>query len=65
MRVTISQVLITHSFFKHRLETTPLIINPIKLIAKVLNYAKKNKYPRNRSALNLLGEGLPFPTRSR
>ena len=57
--VTVSVVLITHSFFKHWLETTPFIINPIKLIAKVLNYARKNKYPRNRSALTYWEEDYP------
>ena len=59
MGVTVSLVLITHSFFKHWLETTPLIINPIRLIAKVLNYARKNKYPRNRSALTYWEEDYP------
>ena len=59
MGVTVSLVLITHSFFKHWLETTPLIINPIKLIAKVLNYARKYKYPRNRSALTYWEEDYP------
>ena len=57
--VTVSVVLIAHSFFKHWLETNPLIINPIKLIAKVLNYARKNKYPRNRSALTYWEEDYP------
>ena len=57
--VTVSMVLITHSFFKHWLETIPLIINPVKLIAKVLNYARKNKYPRNRSALTYWEEDYP------
>ena len=59
MGVIVSVVLITHSFFKHWLEATPLIINPIKLIAKVLNYARKNKYPRNRSALTYWEENYP------
>ena len=59
MGVTVSAVLITHSFFKHWLETNHLIINPIKLIAKVLNYARKNKYPRNRSALTYWEEDYP------
>ena len=59
MGVTVSVVLITHSFCKHWLETTPLIINPIKLITKVLNYARKNKYPRNRSALTYWEEDYP------
>ena len=57
--VTVSLVLITHSFFKHWLENNPLIINPIKLIAKVLNYARKNKYPSNRSALTYWEEDYP------
>ena len=57
--VTVSAALITHSFLKHWLETTPLITNPIKLIAKVLNYARKNKYPRNRSALTYWEEDYP------
>ena len=59
MGVTVSVVLITHSFFKHWLETNPLIINTIKLITKVLNYARKNKYPRNRSALTYWEEDYP------
>ena len=57
--ITVSVVLITLSFFKHWLETTPLIINPIKLIAKVLNYARKNNYPRNRSALTYWEDDYP------
>ena len=57
--VSVSVVLITHSFFKHWLETTPLIINPIKLIAKVLNYARKNNYPRNCSALTYWEDDYP------
>ena len=34
-----------------RLDTTHQITNPIKLILRVLNYARKIKHPRNRSAL--------------
>ena len=41
----------TYYLFKHILDTTPHISNPIKLILKVLNYARKTKYPENRSAL--------------
>ena len=59
MGVTVSVVLITHSFFKHWLETTPLISSPIKLITEVLNYARKNKYPRNRSAMTYWEEDYP------
>ena len=36
---------------QHWLDKTPQITNPIKHITKVLNYARKNKYPRNRCAL--------------
>ena len=57
--VTMSVILITHSVFKHWLENTPLINNPVKLIRKVLNYARKNKYPRNRSALTYWEEDYP------
>ena len=49
--VSVSIVLVTHSFFKHWLENISLIDNPIKLIVRVLNYARKHKYPENRSAL--------------
>ena len=45
--------------FKHTLDTTPQISNPIKLILKVLNYARKNKYPENRSALTYYLDEAP------
>ena len=35
----------------HHLDKQPYITNPIRDIASVLNYARKNKCPRNRSAL--------------
>ena len=41
----------SYYLFKHKLDTNPHITNPIKLIFKVLNYARKTKYPENRSAL--------------
>ena len=49
--IAITIVILSHSLFKHWLDPTPHIANPIKLIIRVLNYARKNKYPRNRSAL--------------
>ena len=49
--VAVSTVIITNFLFKHCLDTTFHIVNPVKLIVKVLNYARKNKYPRNHSAL--------------
>ena len=37
----------------------PLIMNPAKQIASILNFARKNKYPRNRSALTYWEERGP------
>ena len=51
--------LVTQHLFKHWLDTTPQITNPIKLIVRVLNYARKNKYPRNRSALTYWQNDYP------
>ena len=49
--ITLSPILVSHSLFKHKLENISLIKNPIKLIVRVLCYARKHKYPENRSAL--------------
>ena len=57
--ITVSVVLITSYLFKQWLDTTPHIVNPAKLIGQVLNYARKNKYPRNRSALTYWEEDYP------
>ena len=57
--MAVSIVIITNFLFKHWLERTSHIVNPIKLIAKVLNYARKNKYPRNRSAFTYWEENYP------
>uniref|UniRef100_A0A1X7TRQ1 Uncharacterized protein n=1 Tax=Amphimedon queenslandica TaxID=400682 RepID=A0A1X7TRQ1_AMPQE len=47
-----SAVLISHSLFNGYLITTPVnTVNPVKLIVRVLCYARKHKYPENRSAL--------------
>ena len=54
-----SLVLVSHSLFKHHLENISLIKNPIKLIARVLCYAWKHKYPENRSALTYWEEETP------
>ncbi len=43
----------------HWLDTTPQFYNPIKLIFQVLNYARRNKYPRNRSALTFWENSIP------
>ena len=57
--VAVSSVIVSNLLFKHWLDTTPHNINPVKLIANVLNYARKNKYPRNRSALTYWEEDYP------
>ena len=57
--LSVSLVLVSHSFFKHKLESVSLIKNPIKLIVRVLCYARKHKYPENRSALTYWEEEAP------
>ena len=57
--VLVSIVLVTHSFFKKWLENISLIDNPIKLIIRVLNYARKHKHPESRSALTYWEEEVP------
>ena len=49
----------SHSFLKHKLENISLIKNPIKLIVRVLCYARKHKYPENLSALTYWEEEAP------
>ena len=56
---SVSLVLVSHSFLKHKLENISLIKNPIKLIVRVLCYARKHKYPENRSALTYWEEEAP------
>ena len=57
--VSVSLVLVSHSFFKHKLENISLIKNPINLIVRVLCYARKHKYPENCSALTYWEEEAP------
>ena len=57
--MTVSVVLITNYLFKHWLDTTPNVVNPVKLIGQVLNYARRNKYLRNHSALTYWEEDYP------
>ena len=52
-------IIVTIAFCEHWLDTTPQITNPIRLIFKVLNYARKNKHPRNRSSLTYWEEDYP------
>ena len=49
----------SYYLFKDILDTHPRISNPIKLIFKVLNYARKTKYPENRSALTYYQDEAP------
>ena len=57
---TIATLLVSNYFLKGWLNTTPQIYtNPIKLIFKVLNYARKNKCPRNRSSLTYWQNNYP------
>ena len=57
--VAITIVMVTYYLLRHHLDTTPILTNPVKLIVKVLNYARKNKYPRLRSALTYWEESAP------
>ena len=58
--VLVAVKLVTHNLFNHYLDTTPVnTINPIKLIVGVLCYARKHKYPENRSALTYWEEEAP------
>ena len=52
-------VLISTCLLRKWFDTTPQISNPIKQIVMVLNYARKNKWPRNRSALTYIDEEQP------
>ena len=58
--ICVAAVLVSHGLFNHYLETTPVnTVNPIKLIVRVLCYARKHKYPENRSALTYWEEEAP------
>ena len=46
-------------YFKHLLTIFPQLVNPYKLIFRVLNYAWKHKYPERRSALTYWEEDIP------
>ena len=57
--VSIVVLMSSYYLFRHKLDTTPHISNPIKLIFKVFNYARKTKYPENRSALTYYLDEAP------
>jgi peptide/histidine transporter 3/4 len=52
-------VVLTYIFLNKWLDVTMTINNPISLIAGVLNYARKHKYPENRSALTYWEDESP------
>uniref|UniRef100_A0A1X7UJG7 Uncharacterized protein n=1 Tax=Amphimedon queenslandica TaxID=400682 RepID=A0A1X7UJG7_AMPQE len=58
--VCVAAVLVSHNLFNSYLDTTPVnTVNPVKLIVRVLCYARKHKYPENRSALTYWEEEAP------
>ena len=57
--IAVTTVIVSNYLFKHWLDSTPHIINSVKLIANVIKYAIKNKYPKNRSALTYWEEDYP------
>ena len=57
--VAVTIAIVTNFLFKNWLDTTSHIVNPVQLIAKVLNYSRKNKYPMNRSALTYWENNYP------
>ena len=52
-------VILSHCIFKSHLNRLNEVSNPIRLIASVLMYAKRNKYPTNRSALTYWENDYP------
>ena len=57
--LSLSAVLIMDCLYHKWLDTHNKTGNPIKLIFQVLNYTRKNKYPRLRSALTYIDEEHP------
>uniref|UniRef100_A0A1X7VBJ6 Uncharacterized protein n=1 Tax=Amphimedon queenslandica TaxID=400682 RepID=A0A1X7VBJ6_AMPQE len=58
--ICIAVILASHSLFNSHFDTTPVnTTNSIKLIVRVLCYARKHKYPENHSALTYWEEEAP------
>ena len=57
--LSLSAVLVMDCLCHKWLDTNDKTGNPIKLIFGVLNYARKNKYPRLRSAFTYIDEEQP------
>ena len=54
-----SVMALAFTYFKNLFTIFPHLVNPYKLIFKVLNYARKDKYPERRSALTYWEEDIP------
>ena len=52
-------IILCHIIFRKTIINAYKLGNPIKLVLQVLNYARKNKYPRNRSALTYWEDNYP------
>lgn len=59
LAVILSLALCSNFILKKWLVVEPVIQNPLKLISKVLRYAAKNKYPRQRSAFTYWEDKIP------
>ena len=57
--LSISMMAFIFTYFKYLLTIFPHSFNPYKLIFRVLNYARKHKYPERRSALTYWEEDIP------
>lgn len=57
--VSVTTSLCLHLLCNRWIDTTPQYYNPLKLIFRVLNYARKYNYPRNRSALTYWEDNYP------
>ena len=52
-------ILVTNLLFNHLLIKEPVSQNPFRLVYRVIEYAIKNKYPRQRSAFTYCEDNLP------
>ena len=57
--VPLAVIIISDCLCQQWLDRTHKVTNPIKLIVKVLNYARKHSYPERRSAFNYIDEEQP------
>ena len=57
--VPLAVIIISDCLCQQWLDRTHKVTNPIKLIVKVLNYARKHSYPERRSAFTYIDEEQP------